>query len=210
MVSFIRNLPNQLGFTARAALRLGALFALLTAVPGFLAAQTPSQFEKQVLPILGKYCLTCHGAAMQMGKLDLRTLASMTRGGEQGPALVKGSADKSRLFQRITDKSMPPTDGKVTDDEARVIREWIDGGAQTGEAVGSGQGKAGSTHWAFQPPVCPAVPKVTPGGEENPIDAFVLARLEKANLKQAAQADKRTLLRRAYLDLIGQIGRAHV
>ena len=178
-----------------------ALFT--TVAPKIIVAQTSPQFEKQVLPILGKYCLTCHGAAMQMGKLDLRTMAAMMRGGEQGPALVKGSAGKSRLFQRITDKSMPPTDGKVTDDEARVIRDWIDDGAQTGEAVGSVQSEAGSAHWAFQPPVLPVVPKVRPGRAENPIDAFVLARLEKAGLKPAAQADKRTLLRRVYLDLIG-------
>jgi hypothetical protein len=174
-----------------------------TFVPKLLVAQTSPRFEKQVLPILGKYCLTCHGAALQMGKLDLRSLASMTRGGEQGAAVVKGSAEKSRLFQRITDKSMPPTEGKVTDDEARIIRDWIDGGAKTAEAAGSGQGKAESTHWAFQPPVRPVVPKVTLGGNENPIDAFVLARLEKASLKPAAQADRRTLLRRVYLDLIG-------
>jgi Protein of unknown function (DUF1553)/Protein of unknown function (DUF1549)/Planctomycete cytochrome C len=204
MISFIHDLVNQLSVLPAPLLRSGAFLALLLALPKLLAAQASPQFEKQVLPILGKYCLTCHGAAMQMGKLDLRTLVAMTRGGEQGPALVKGSAEQSRLFQRITDKSMPPTDSKVTDDEARVIREWIDGGAKTAEAVESSPGKAESTHWAFRPPVLPAVPKVmTAGRLENPIDAFVLARLEKASLKPAAQADKRTLLRRVYLDLIG-------
>jgi len=204
MTSFIRNLANQRRLTRTPFLRLGLLFVLFSAaVPNLLAAQASPQFEKQVLPIFGKYCLTCHGAAMQMGKLDLRTLAAMTRGGEQGPALVRGAAGMSRLVQRIADKSMPPTDGKVTDDEARIIRDWIDGGAKTAEAVGSGQSKAESTHWAFQPPARPAVPKVTTGRQENPIDAFVLARLEKNSIKPPAQADKRTLLRRVYLDLIG-------
>jgi hypothetical protein len=204
MVSFLRNTANQLDVALATFLRLAALLAFLNfVVPTCVAAQTPPQFEKQVLPILGKYCLTCHGAAMQMGKLDLRTLAAMTRGGEQGPALVKGSAEKSRLFQRISDKSMPPTDGKVTDDEALIIRDWIDGGAKTAEAVGPGQGKTESTHWAFRPPVRPVVPKLTLGEPQNPIDAFVFARLEKASLKPAAQADKRTLLRRLYLDLVG-------
>jgi uncharacterized protein DUF1553/uncharacterized protein DUF1549/cytochrome c len=203
MASFIQDRASQLGFTHGSFQRFSLLFTLVsTAAPNWVAAQASPQFEKQVLPVLSKYCLTCHGAAMQMGKLDLRTLASMTRGGEHGPALAKGSAEKSRLFQRITDKSMPPTENKVTDDEARIIRDWIDGGAKTAEAVGSAQGKAG-THWAFQPPLRPAIPKVALGGNENPIDAFVLARLEKASLKPAAQADKRTLLRRIYLDLIG-------
>ena len=207
MASFIPSSANQLNVMSAAFLRLLALSAVFsTLAPNWVAAQSSPQFEKQVLPILGKYCLTCHGAAMQMGKLDLRTLAAMTRGGAQGPALVKGSAEKSRVFQRITDKSMPPTENKVTDDEAWIIRDWIDGGAKTAEAIGSGHGhgKAESTHWAFQPPVRPAIPKVTmTSWQENPIDAFVLARLEKASLKPAAQANKRTLLRRVYLDLIG-------
>src|SRR5262245_26289594 len=131
MALSVRSLMIQFKSTNSAFVRCGLLLLLSSAVPNLLAAQSPPQFEKQVLPILGKYCLTCHGAAMQMSKLDLRTLAAITRGGEQGPALVKGSAEKSRMYQRIMDKSMPPTDGKVTDDEARVIRDWIEGGAKT-------------------------------------------------------------------------------
>ena len=201
----IEYLANQLRFTPKSFLHLGLLSALFCAtLPNLTRAQASPQFEKQVLPILGKYCLTCHGAAMQMGKLDLRTLASMMRGGEQGPALVRGSSEKSLLFQRIADKSMPPTDGKVTADEARVIRDWIDAGGKTAEALVSAQGRAENTHWAFQPPIRPTIPKVTSAGwQANPIDAFVLARLEKASLKPPTPADKRTLLRRVYLDLIG-------
>jgi hypothetical protein len=107
----------------RAALLRVAIFGSLfcPASTNSVAAQTSPQFEKEILPILGKYCLACHGAAMQMGKLDLRTLAGIARGGEQGPAIVKGSAEKSRLFQRVADKSMPPTAGKVSDQEARII-----------------------------------------------------------------------------------------
>ena len=126
---------------------------------------------------------------MQMGKLDLRTLAAMTRGGEQGPALVKGSAEKSRLFQRITDKSMPPTDGKVTDDEAQIIRDWIDGGAKTAEAVGSGQGKTESTHWAFQPPVRPASSESTPWRKREP-DRCFCARPAGESWPQASGASR--------------------
>jgi hypothetical protein len=204
MAFFIRNLTNPLTLTPATFLRWVVILTLFnTAAPGSLTAQSSPQFEKQVLPILGKYCLTCHGAAMQMGKLDLRTLAAMTRGGEQGPALVRGSSGKSRLYQRIVDKSMPPVEAKVTDDEARIIRDWIDGGAKTAEAAEHDEGKAEITHWAFQVPVRPPVPKVTLGAPANPIDAFVLSRLEKAGLKPVAPADKRTLLRRVYLDLIG-------
>src|ERR1700690_4340742 len=89
-----------------------------------LAAQTPSvTFEKDVLPIFTKSCLGCHGAAMQMGDLDFSTPASIQKGGKSKvPAVVKGSADKSLLYQKVADKSMPFGDTKLSDGETQIIR----------------------------------------------------------------------------------------
>jgi hypothetical protein len=169
------------------------------------ATDSSPQFEKNVLPILGKYCLFCHGAAMQMGDLDLRAPALMIKGGTQGQALVKGSAEKTLMFQRIANKSMPPVEKKVTEDEARIIRDWINAGALTMATEDrSSSGHNEKSHWAFRPPVCPPVPTVkTLGWVNTPLDAFVLAQLEKKNIKAPTVADRRTLLRRVYLDVIG-------
>src|SRR5262249_48044720 len=181
------NLANRPKLTALNLVRGGTLLLFISIVSNSFAQSTP-QFEKQVLPILGKYCLTCHGPPMQIAKLDLRTLSTMMRGGEQGPALVKGWAEKSRLYQRIVDKSMPPTEGKVTDDEARIVRDWIDSGARTAAADGT-SGKAESAHWAFQPPLRPPAPGLTnTGRHHNPIDACVVARLGKAGISPPSPA----------------------
>jgi hypothetical protein len=148
-----------------------------------LAAQTPSvTFEKDVRPIFTKSCLSCHGAAMQMGDLDLRTPASILKGGKSKvPALVKGSAEKSLLYQKIADKSMPFGDAKLNDAETQVIRGWIDGGAKSADAGNVADSKTDpSSHWAFQAPVRPAIPTVKNKAlVRTPVDAFILAELEK-------------------------------
>ena len=176
-----------------------------------LAAQTPSvTFEKDVLPIFTKSCLGCHGAAMQMGDLDLRTPASIQKGGKSKVlALVKGSAEKSLLYQKVADKSMPFGDTKLTDAETQVIRGWIDGGAKfadAGNVAGNvADGKPDpSRHWSFKAPVRPAVPQVkNKAWVRTPVDAFILAELEKKDIRPPQPADSTTLARRAYFDLIG-------
>jgi hypothetical protein len=167
------------------------------------AADASLRFEKNVLPILTKYCLSCHGAAMQMGNLDLRTANLMMKGGSQGPALVKGSAQKSLMFRRLAEKSMPPTEKKVTSEEAEIVRAWIDTGALTVGPTDAGL-HLEQNHWAFQPIVQPEVPKTNSlGWVKTPVDSFVLAQLEKKGIKTPMPADRRTLLRRVYLDLVG-------
>jgi hypothetical protein len=129
----------------------------------------------------------------------------MFKGGSRGPALVAGSAEKSLLYQRIANKSMPPVEPKVTEDEARIIRDWIRAGARTAVMEKSlAPGKDEKSHWAFRPPVRPQLPLVkNPKWVSTPIDAFVLSQLETKGIKSPAIADRRTLLRRVYLDLIG-------
>jgi hypothetical protein len=176
---------------------------LILAVCCARAAPAP-HFEQDVLPILEKHCLGCHGAAQTSG-LDLRTPETMRKGGSKGPALVKGSAERSLLYQRILDKSMPFGPRKLTDGEAQVIRNWIDAGANAGhgEPAKPGAGAA-ANHWAFRAPVRPQVPIVrNRDWVRTPVDAFILAALEDKGIAAPRPAGAETLRRRLYLDVIG-------
>lgn len=149
--------------------------------------------------------------------LDLRTVEAMLKGGKSGPAIVPGDAENSLLVQRVAKGLEPPRLGMyelsirpVTPPELETLKRWIDEGAQTppprpiiqndGQLVTD----ADRQWWAFQPPKRPDIPKV-----ENrqlvrtPIDAFLLARLEAKGLSFSREADRRTLMRRAYLDVTG-------
>ena len=180
-------------------------FAYVACLGCLLAVPVPAQLEKDVLPILSSYCLQCHGETTKMGGLDLRTPALMLKGGSKGPALIKGSAEKSLLYQRIVDKSMPMGDRKVSDVEARVIRDWISGGALADgpdKLVAKGQERP--QHWAFRPLRSPPPPAVNnTAWLRTPVDAFILSQLEKKGIQPAPPAGRETLLRRVCLDLIG-------
>ena len=160
-------------------------------------------FEKQVLPILSRSCVPCHGAAVKQAGLDLRTPASILAGGK-GPVVVNGSPEKSLIFQRISDGTMPLGGKKLHDGDIETVRAWIESGA-AGLETATAQGcvrKSG--HWAFMPPVRPIVPAVKQTAwVRTPIDAFVLAELEKRGIRAPRAADDSTLLRRAYLTMIG-------
>jgi hypothetical protein len=165
-----------------------------------------------VLPLFQAKCLKCHGADKQRAGLDLRTRAALLRGGDSGPAVTPGSAERSELWIKIAANKMPPgKEEKLTEAEKLLVRAWIDGGARdegnTTAAVDNTDRQvsdADRQFWAFRKPVRPAVPVVHNSRRvRNPIDAFVLAALEKKGLALAPEADRLTLLRRAYLDLLG-------
>ena len=184
----------------------GLRVALLVAGSlALLSAEPPPQFERDVAPILQQRCWSCHGAAAQTSGLDLRTLKSMLKGGSHGPALVKGSAEQSSIYRRIADKSMPFGGEGLSETETQIIREWIDAGAPgPREESAASTSEAGQGHWAFQPPMRPEIPTVKNAAwVRSPVDAFVLARLEEEGIRPAAPADRATLLRRTYLDVIG-------
>ena len=98
-----------------------------------LAAAGPDAqllFERDVLPILRKHCLKCHGANVRKGELDLSTLGGVLRGGESGePAVLRGQSQQSHLIELVQSGDMPPDTSRLTDRQINVIREWIDGGA---------------------------------------------------------------------------------
>ncbi|MYB53185.1 MAG: DUF1553 domain-containing protein [Acidobacteriia bacterium] len=171
--------------------------------------------EADVLPIFQMRCQTCHGKRRQEGGLDLRSLASLMEGGESGAALVPGKPDDSLLLQRILRGEMPPPDmlfenhvKTPTDAEVALLRKWVADGALPSEHDEPIADRPLSgdelSHWAFQTPVRAEPPEVeNPDRVRNPIDAFLLRKLEAKGLALSAEADRDTLLRRAYLDLTG-------
>src|SRR5262249_11844451 len=137
-------------------------------------------FERSVLPILTAHCLKCHGLEAKKAGLDLRTVELMLQGGDSGPAIVKGSAEKRLLYQRIAGRSMPPRIELPLTEASRVlIRRWLDAGAPaetTPVAVAPGETPLVSAKdrqfWAFRRPVRPALPQVRCSGRlRSPVDA---------------------------------------
>jgi hypothetical protein len=161
-------------------------------------AETPVSFARQIRPLLSDQCFACHGPDEQTRegglRLDVREDA-MASG-----VLAPGSPDDSELLRRISlanddDEKMPPPSfhKELTETEIKLIRDWIE------------QGAPYQQHWAYRPLERPPIPERTQGGGEieNPIDAFILDQLAEADLGFAPRADRITLIRRLYLDLLG-------
>lgn len=175
---------------------VGALFAL-----GFGLRAAEIDFLRDVRPILSSHCFKCHGpdeSARKSGlRLDVREAAlKPAKSGET--AIVPNNAEKSELVKRLfhtdEDEIMPPpsTKNPLTTQQKEILKQWIAQGAEY------------KPHWAFEPPKQAPLPKVKDTGWPlNEIDHFILARLEKEGLKYSPKADKYTLVRRLYLDLIG-------
>jgi hypothetical protein len=179
---------------------LGILAGAALLAAGAASETGKVDFTRDVRPILSDKCFACHGpdeAGRQAGlRLDTREGAFADRGGR--PAIVPGDPAASLLLQRIVHKSealrMPPRSAgpRLTDKEVDLIRRWIEQGAEW------------RTHWAYVAPVRPPIPEVKlKSWPRNPIDHFILAELERRNLKPSPEADRATLLRRLSLDLAG-------
>ena len=167
------------------------------------AADQPTKtldFSRDIRPILSDTCFVCHGPdegqRMANLRLDTKAGAFADRGGYQ--VIIPGNAGASRVYQRISSKDpamhMPPVtfERTLTDPQIELIRQWIEQGAKW------------QTHWAYDPPVRPELPAVSDAKwPRNPVDYFVLARLDKEGLKPSPETGKATLLRRVTLDLTG-------
>jgi len=197
-------------FAAGLILGLGACI-LGTDGPGATpspAAGVRVDFDRDVRPIFAASCVGCHGPKKQKGGLALHRKAAAFAGGDDGPAIVPGKGDASRLVRYVAgldeDHPMPP-DGAgepLTPDQVGLIRAWIDQGAAWGDE--SKEAAETSDHWAFRRPARPGPPAVADGSwPRNPIDRFVLARLERDGLRPSPEADRATLIRRLGLDLVG-------
>ena len=166
--------------------------------------------QHDVLPITLLRCTTCHGPRLKEGGLDLRTVASMKHGGDSGPALIPGDADASRMIQRIESQACPPREKllkffvvRPPDSEVDTLKKWIDAGAPEADIKPDVATETPDPlvtdlerqHWAFQP--------LKPASPETSIDSLIEARLAEHDLKLSPEADRHTLIRRAFLDLTG-------
>jgi hypothetical protein len=198
--------------------RLGTALAVVMAVGAGANAvgaepkkDSPS-FETQILPILKAKCWSCHGDKRLKADLDLRTKAAMLEGGETGPAVKPGSLKESLLWQKIAADKMPPDEVKLSAAEKDTIKRWIEAGAPANAKAAINPADTSDrqvsdedrSFWSFKKPTRPAVPKTQwQDLVRNPIDAFVLAELDKKGLTLSAPVERLALLRRATFDLTG-------
>jgi len=184
------------------------------AAPAAGPAISPAEaefFETQVRPVLAEKCYSCHGPKLQQAGLRVDSRAALLRGTDAGqPSLVPGDPEKSSLVTAIrhTGAVKMPPQGKLPDKDIQALTEWVKMGAPWpgGGAVVSTESAAdrAKKHWAFQPVRKPAVPAVkNKTWIKSPVDAFILAKLEKKGIAPSRIADRRTLIRRATFDLTG-------
>jgi len=183
-------------------LHLAAALALLFSLGAGVsaAAEKAVDFRRDIRPILSRSCLACHGNDEKTREADLRLdrRADAIRESDGKRAIAPGASNKSELIARVTtrdeDERMPPPDhgDPLSAREITLLRRWIDEGAKY------------DIHWAFVPPRRQALPAVQrKDWPRNAIDRFVLAELERRGMKPSPSADRYTLIRRLYLDLIG-------
>ncbi|MBL8798933.1 MAG: DUF1553 domain-containing protein [Planctomycetia bacterium] len=203
----------SLRFLAAVVLLTGAFLAYVrTAPPSTSAAEHGKFFEKEVQPILQAQCLSCHGPEKKVrGGLRLTTREELLKGGDSGPAISIEKPEESLFLKAIHHQEMKmPPKGKLPQAQLEVLTKWIKLGAPWSEAaVAKHHGPPpvddrARAFWSFKPVVRPALPAVRDADwVKNPIDAFILARLEAANLTPAPPAEKLALLRRVTYDLTG-------
>ena len=200
---------------------LAAILGILLLSGGVLHGIQPTTeqtkfFESKVRPLLAKNCYQCHSEQAKILYSNLRVddRSALLNGGTRGPAIVPGDPNSSQLIQavRYHNLKMPPA-GKLSEDQIEALVKWVDMGAPWPDLPVSGSVKtsdgqaklaASQSHWAWKPvqPVSPpAVRKKT--WPADPIDNFILKQLEAEGLDPSSDADRYTVLRRVYFDLIG-------
>jgi len=202
------SLSEGTGFQP-ACVRLGIALSLI-AVPAF--AQRAPLFKSEIMPVLEKNCVMCHGDKQKMAGLDLSSFSGMMAGSSSGPVIAPGKPERSMLWKMIENDQMPQG-GKLTAGEKQLIHAYIEQGrfpaTEESEAAIQAREAAKITQksgewWAFRKPVKAAVPEVKNKDQaRTAIDAFILAKLEQKGWKMEPEADRVTLIRRAYLDLTG-------
>jgi mono/diheme cytochrome c family protein len=186
-------------------LRFASAPLTLFALTAFATADEPVDYVRDIKPMLRQQCISCHGTKVAKGRLRLDTVDAAIQGGSSGPAIVAGQSAKSLLIDAvkgINDATPMPFKAKaLTAQQIELLSAWIDQGAKHPSEKPDVNPM---DHWAFKAPVRPATPAVKGATWiKNPIDAFILAQLEAAKISPSPEADKVTLLRRVYLDLLG-------
>jgi hypothetical protein len=192
------------------------LVSCLTAVAAEPAAseqQSAELFEQRVAPILETHCVRCHGPQQQESSLRLDRPDSIRQGGDRGPALVAGDAASSWLYRAVCPEDeelqMPPEGEPLAADDVRALKAWIESGAiwparitkLTARFTLSDEDR---NYWAFLPPADVTVPASDDERwSRNEVDRFVLQGMRQAGLQPRIEADRHTLVRRIFYDLIG-------
>jgi hypothetical protein len=181
--------------------------------------QPPVVFATDIRPVLEANCFGCHGEKLKLSRLDLRTRESALEGGVHGPSLVPGQAEKSRLYRLVAgleEPAMPMRGQALTGAQVAALKRWIDEGAlwdagatstTAAPAIAAFEDRPITdeerSYWAFKPPVQAPLPAVSHASFDHPIDRFLEQARAARGLVAAPRADRRTLVRRAYLDLLG-------
>ncbi len=197
--------------------RYASVFGLLIAViaqPLVAAdlppvATIPVDFTRDIAPVLERSCWTCHGPEKQRSGFRLDQRGAALQGGELGQAIIPGKSAESPLIRMVAGLEegldMPPVGDRISPEEIGKLRRWIDEGAKWPEDSNDSHA-APTDWWSLRPLATPAVPMTAgrpPEWSVHPIDAFIYAKLAEAQLLPTPAADRRTLIRRVYLDLIG-------
>ncbi|QDT98872.1 PSD1 and planctomycete cytochrome C domain-containing protein [Gimesia aquarii] len=202
----MRTVPKRIGLTILVcACVSGSVFAAKESKPENLT------YEEHIRPIFRAHCFDCHGATEEIeGGLDLRLVRFLIKGGESGDAIVPGKPAESNLVARIASGEMPPGEARVPDNEIEIIKRWIAGGAKTSrpepKTIGPGLGITPEerAYWAFQPIKQPQISEEISKHPTvlTPIDALLLEAMPEG-LAFSPEAEKLTLIKRAYFDLLG-------
>jgi mono/diheme cytochrome c family protein len=171
------------------------------------AALSTLDFVREIRPIFEASCYSCHGGEKQKSGLRLDRKADALAGGDLGTVIEPGDAESSRLIEyvegRDPDHLMPPKGERLTTEQVAKLRQWIDAGAIWPDDT-SPDTRPASTHWAFKTPVRPPLPLVKNADwVRNPIDAFILRKLEAEGVEPSSEASRTTLLRRLNFDIHG-------
>ncbi|MFN7139084.1 MAG: PSD1 and planctomycete cytochrome C domain-containing protein [Limisphaerales bacterium] len=183
---------------------LGICFSTALALSAYGADKV--DYMKQIKPIFSSYCYQCHSETQQKHELRVDTAAFAIKGGQSGPAIIPGKSEDSLLYQAIIGTApdlarMPYKKNSLDESQIALIKRWIDEGAK----APADEKTDAVLHWSFVPPdeeiALPAVKNKK--WVRNPVDHFILSKLEQQKIKPSPEADRITLIRRVYLDLIG-------
>tara|TARA_Y100001968_G_scaffold84475_1_gene75550 strand:- start:43 stop:3090 length:3048 start_codon:yes stop_codon:yes gene_type:complete len=178
----------------------------LLLVASNLSAQTVD-FEVDIWPVLQTSCVGCHGAETHEGNLRLDAKAIAFQGGITGVGIVPGKPEESSVYLRLISddegERMPADEEPLPAEQIEAVRRWIEQGAKWPDGIGSAATEV-SRHWAYVAPVRPVIPAVQHSmWPANAIDYFVLAKLEENEIQPSSPVERRRLVRRVYLDLLG-------
>ena len=186
---------------------------LILSIPGHASEPTADEiefFESKIRPLLAEHCFSCHGPTKQWSNFRLDSREVLMKGGDLGAAIVPNKPEESALLAAVRHEGeliMPPDPApKLSDIEIANLNHWIAIGAPWGQEKSSAPlaKKNPKEHWAFQPIKDPPIPESSPtDASRTPIDAFIQAKLAENKLSSSPAADRRTLIRRASIDLTG-------